>query len=471
MSIYAIVLAVWCVVQVGVGIWIARRVRGSADFFVAGRTLPASAIFATFLAANIGAGSTVGATSYAYTNGLAAWWWNGSAGIGTLILAFWVGPRLWRIAREHNLYTVGDYLAFRYSEGVRSLTAAFIWIGSFWILAGQLIGASVVLEAVFGWPTWFGGLAAILIVTLYFGTGGLLSSSWVNRVQIVVIVAGLLAAALIGVSLAGGWDAVALANPDRLNFWRGERPDMGWPLLFLLAPSFFLSPGLVQRAFAARDESHLRRGIAISGLVLMAFATVPVLLGMAARVHFPGLEDAQQALPLMLSSGVPVWIGAFALAAVFAAEISSADAVLFMLSTSGARDIYKRFINRHATDAQLLTAVRVIAVAAAAIGYVLIFVVGTVIGALQVFYSVMVVSLLVPILATLLMKRPPVSAAYASVIAGIAALFAVSWMTGGRGYGWAQPVFVASLVSAAAFGLASLGLAGRSGNAGGPARI
>lgn len=456
MSIYALAIAVWCLAQVAVGIWIARRVRTSADFFVAGRNLPASAIFATFLAANIGAGSTVGATGYAYDNGLAAWWWNGSAGIGTLILAFWVGPRLWRAAREHNLYTIGDYIALRYSEGMRGLTAVLIWFGSFWILAAQLIGGAAVLHAVFGWPPWLGALASIVIVTLYFGRGGLLSSSWVNRVQVVVIVAGFLVAAILGVSAAGGWDAVTAANSERMDIWRGARPDMGWPLLFLLAPSFFLSPGLVQRAFAARDERHLRRGIALSGVALMLFAALPVMIGMAAHAYLPPLENSQTALPEMLRTGVPPWIGAFALAAVFAAEMSSADAVLFMLSTSGSRDLYKRFVNREATDAQQLTAVRVIAVAAAVVGYALTLVMGTVVGALQVFYAVMVVSLFVPILATLVMKRPSTPAAYASVVAGIATLFAVSWMTGGRGYGWVTPVLIALIVSSAAFIAATL---------------
>ena len=456
MSIYALVIAAWCLAQAVLGIWISRRVRTSSDFFVAGRNLSSSSIFATFLAANIGAGSTVAATGYAYEHGLAAWWWNGSAGLGTLVLAFWVGPRLWRTARDHNLYTVGDYLAFRYSEGLRGLTALFIWIGSFWILAAQLIGAAAVLYAVFGWPAWLGGLVATAIVTIYFSAGGLLGASWINRVQLVVIVTGFLLAALLAVSAAGGWDAVVAANGERMNFWQGRTPNMGWPLLLLLGPSFFLSPGLVQRAFAARDASHLRRGIAMSGVALMAFAALPVMLGMAARAHLPPLEQAQLALPEMLRTGVPPWVGAFALAAVFAAEISSADAVLFMLSTSGARDLYARFVKPRATDAEQLTIVRIIAVVAAIIGYVLIFLVGTVGGALQIFYSVMVVSLLVPILATLLMKRPSTLAAYASVVAGIATLFVVGWMTGGRGYGWATPVFIALLVSAAAFGLATL---------------
>ena len=50
----------------GLGLWIGRHVRASGDFFVAGRSLRSALIFATFLAGNIGAGSTVGAAGLAY---------------------------------------------------------------------------------------------------------------------------------------------------------------------------------------------------------------------------------------------------------------------------------------------------------------------------------------------------------------------------------------------------------------------
>ena len=41
-----------------------------------------------------------------------------------------------------------------------------------------------------------------------------------------------------------------------------------------------------------------------------------------------------------MSGALPPAVGALALAAVFSAEISTADAVLFMLATSGSRDLY-----------------------------------------------------------------------------------------------------------------------------------
>ena len=108
MNLELIVLVVYSAMLIGLGLWIGRRVESSGGFFVANRKLGAVLIFSTVLAANIGAGSTVGAAGLGYRDGLAAWWWVGSAAVGTLILALWIGPRIWRIAAEHGLYTMGD---------------------------------------------------------------------------------------------------------------------------------------------------------------------------------------------------------------------------------------------------------------------------------------------------------------------------------------------------------------------------
>src|SRR6188768_4554370 len=139
MSRLTLVLA-YAAGQVLLGLWISRRLRGTKDFFVAGRSLGPGLLFSTMLAANIGAGSTVGATGLAYTDGWAAWWWNGSAGIGSLVLAFWIGPRVWREASEHGFLSVGDFLEHHFGRGVRGLAALSIWLGSFVILCGQLRG-------------------------------------------------------------------------------------------------------------------------------------------------------------------------------------------------------------------------------------------------------------------------------------------------------------------------------------------
>ena len=139
MNVHLALLIVYSAGLIAVGLWVARLVRGPGDFFVAGRQLSAPLLFATVLASNIGAGSTVGAAGLAYTDGIATWWWNGAAAIGSIFLAFWIGPRIWKIAADHNFYTAGDYLEFRYSPLVRGLLATLIWLGTLSILVYLLL--------------------------------------------------------------------------------------------------------------------------------------------------------------------------------------------------------------------------------------------------------------------------------------------------------------------------------------------
>ena len=61
-----LLLLVYAVLMVGAGVYVTRRVRTSGVFFVASRALPGSMVFVTMLAANIGAGSTVGAAGLAF---------------------------------------------------------------------------------------------------------------------------------------------------------------------------------------------------------------------------------------------------------------------------------------------------------------------------------------------------------------------------------------------------------------------
>ena len=98
MNTYLIVLLLYSIFLMALGFVMSRRVKNSSDFLVAGRSLGPGRLFATFLAANIGAGSTVGATGLGYRLGMSAWWWVGSAAIGTFLLSQFLGPKLWRIA-------------------------------------------------------------------------------------------------------------------------------------------------------------------------------------------------------------------------------------------------------------------------------------------------------------------------------------------------------------------------------------
>ena len=301
MSPHLAILLLYAALLMAVGLWVGRRVHGSSDFFVAGRRLGPGLIFATLLAANLGAGTTVNAAGLAYRDGLSAWWWVGSAGLGSLVLAFWVGPRLRQIAAARDLHTVGDFLEHRYGREARAVIASLLWVGSLGILAGQLIAMGFVLNAVTGLDRWVGSVIGGIVVAVYFTAGGLLTSVWVNAVQLVVLLLGFIVAVPMILTSAGGLTQVFEGTREISGFWSVWRNgESGWFYLAMLGPSFILSPGILQRVYAARDDRAVRLGVGVNGLALLVFAVVFTLLGMIARMLVPDLPDQNLALPTLL---------------------------------------------------------------------------------------------------------------------------------------------------------------------------
>lgn len=453
MTLYLGLLLAYSAGLIGMGLWLGRKVDSAGAFFVADRRLGALPVFATVLAANIGAGSTMGAAGLGYRDGLSSWWWVGSAGIGTLGLAFWVGPRIWRVATQNGLYTVGDYLELRYGRSVRAIIAALLWVGTPAILAGQLIAMSDILEVVAGTPPWAGALAGGVVITIYFTAGGLLTSAWVNLVQLVVILVGFAVAVPWALGAVGGWGAVVAAAPptgDYLNFWQGGQS--GWMYLALLAPAFVISPGLLQKAYGAIDERAIRVGLGAAGVALLVFAIAPPVLGMIARVLDPTLLNPEHALPTVFVLGLPVALGALALAAVLSAEMSSADAILFMLATSLSKDLYKRFLRPDADEAEVLRVARRAALAGGVIGIGLALVLPSVIAALSIFYALVGVSLFVPVAVGLYTRRPGVPEAMAAIVGGVAVLVALRLGLPDGGHALLDPTLIGLAVSGVLFG-------------------
>ncbi len=461
MSLHLALVIAYAMAITALGLWTARYVRTSGDFFVAGRGLGPGLVFSSMLAANVGAGATVGAAGLAYNEGVSAWWWSGSAGLGSLVLAFWAGPRLWRLAHAHGFYTVGDFLELRYGPSVRGVIATLIALISLVILAAQLIAGAAIVNVITGAPRWVGAIVGGAVMTIYFAAGGLLGTAWVNTLQLVVMLVGFIAALPFVLGAAGGVTGITAAVPPWFtDITYSSGPGSGWTLLALTGPAFVISPGLIQKAYGAASERALRLGVALNAVVLMVFAFIPVLFGMSARAALPGITDPNLVLPTLFIEILPAWLGALALAAVFSTAVDTCDGILFMLSTSLSQDVYRRHVNRAATDAQLLRVARLIAVAGGIAGVILSIYLSSVIGALRVFYSVLGVSLFVPVLGGLVSRRAGVPEALVAIAAGIVTLAVVglAW----RPYAWVDPTLTGITASALAFALV-LGVRGRSG--------
>lgn len=315
MSLYLGALLFYSVFLMALGVYISRRVRNSSDFLVAGRSLGPGRLFATFLAANIGAGSTVGATGLGYRFGMSAWWWVGSASIGTFLLSQFLGPRIWRIAKEHNLATLQDFLEFRFNKTVKGIISVLFWCGSMAILAAQLIAMSWILNTVAGIPKWAGCAIGGFVAIVYCTAGGLMSSAFVNMFELAVTMTGLLLAVPFALHALGGWSHVhalvlaqrgAATAPMFSVVGAGSKQVLAW--VAILLPSFMISPGLVQKLYGARDVKAVRIGVGINSLGQAVFAFVPPVLGLCAVAALPHLANPELALPAAMKFLLPKWL-------------------------------------------------------------------------------------------------------------------------------------------------------------------
>jgi SSS family solute:Na+ symporter len=448
MNLYLIALLLYSVFLMALGIVMSLRVKNSADFLVAGRSLGTGRLFATFLAANIGAGSTVGATGLGYRLGMSAWWWVGSACIGTFLLSQFLGPRIWKIAKEHGLATLQDYLEFRYSRAVKAVISVLFWFGALAILAGQLIAISRILNTIAEIPKWEGCLIGGVVAIVYCTAGGMMSSSFVNMFELAVTMSGLLLAVPFALHALGGWSHVhelVLANTGSAEKTSalfsvtgvGAKQVLAW--IAILVPSFMVSPGLIQKVYGARDVKTVRRGVSLNSLGQAIFAFVPPLLGLCAFAAMPHLADAELALPAVMKTLLPPWLGVWTLASIFSAELSATDAILFMLSTSLAVDLYKTFLNPGVSQPKLLWVSRLASIGAGVLGVLLAIVLPSIIAAVQIFYGLIAVVLFVPVLAGLYSRRILSSAALTSIFAALAATLATIRLTHGAGVGILSP--------------------------------
>ncbi len=429
MNAYLIGILTYSGLLMMIGVYMGRRVRSASDFLVAGRRLGTGLIFTTFLAANLGAGSTVGATGLGFRFGLSAWWWVGSASIGTLALATLLGPKLWEIAKRNALHTMGDFLEWRYGKAVKGVISGLLWLGTLAILAGQLIAISWILNVVLGLPKWAGFAVGGLVAIVYYSAGGLLASAFVNIVELAVTMSGLLLAVPFALHTVGGWTHLAgQINAQRLSAGPtpstqlfsvtgvGARQILAY--LAILAPSFMVSPGLVQKLYGARTRESVRLGVGLNSLAQAGFAIVPAILGLCALAAYPHLSNPELALPMVMTKLLPRWMGIWALASTFSAELSATDAILFMLSTSLAVDLYKTFLNPQVSDRRLLLASRATAVVAGVAGILIAELLSSIVAAVSIFYGLLAVSLFVPVIAGLYWKRVTSRAVLAAVRIG-----------------------------------------------------
>jgi SSS family solute:Na+ symporter len=126
-----------------------------------------------------------------------------------------------------------------------------------------------------------------------------------------------------------------------------------------------------------------------------------------------------------------------------------------MLATSLSQDLYKRFLNPAANDAQLLRVARGASVAGGLLGVGLAMVSESITTVLSIFYTLLVVSLFVPVIAGLYMRRSRAIDALAAIAGGVASMLAAQLWNGGGSIGAFTPAMIGLAAALAAFAIVS----------------
>ncbi|MCS7311962.1 MAG: sodium:solute symporter family protein [Acidobacteria bacterium] len=411
-----------------------RKVRSLDDYLLAGRQHGLWITAGSLAATAIGAGSTIGAAGVAYYVGLSAGWYLWSAGVGLVLLGLTLGP----VLRQRAVYTVPEFIAWRYGPIAGRLATVLALVGLVLFLGAQLLALGTVAAQMMGLPVRAGIAIAGLVVVVYAVRGGIWAIHWTDNLQLAWIVLGLLVLAVVGLRSVGGLEALE-GPPAARGFealgpvWLNpstRRPVSGWDVLALGSTVFawvimsttwhVTMQSTVQRVLATRDPATARQACGVAALVLVPLGALVALAGMTARRLYPGLEptgaiEQMRALPALVEGLLDPFLGGIVLAALTAVVMSTCDSALLGATTVVVRDLWVRWgtdDTRQVTGSRRVTAV----LGGVAIGCALVL--PGLVRTLEMVAAVYCVSLFVPMLLGVYWRRATPGGAIASMVTG-----------------------------------------------------
>ena len=354
-ALYIVVLVAIAAALLAVAVYRAIGVKTKADYLVAGRSLPAVVLVLTLLTSWIGAGSLFAGAENAYKNGFAALWQPAGGWLG-LLLIYFIAPR----ARKFAQFTLPDLLEARYNQGARVLGTIAILFAYVAITSYQFKGGGNVLHLIFpGTVTPELGtyiIAAFVIITT--ALAGMSSVAYMDvAIGSLVTVICIIATPMLFLK-AGGWSGLHAALPEshfevlgNLTFIRAME---------FLVPTLLLMLGnqvMYQKFFSAKSEKDARFSVVgwILGTLLLETLIVAIAV-FGSALYKTGEVAAQpyEIIPYTARHGLPAFMGALLLGAVFAKVISTASNYLFSPASNLVEDVFVRYMAPGASNKRVL---------------------------------------------------------------------------------------------------------------------
>jgi len=453
--IYAIVLGVVVAILCGVTIAKTLSVRSGEDFLVAGRKLPWPVLVFTLLSSWIGAGSLLGGGENAYKNGFVALWQPAGGWLGLIVIALIAGR-----ARRFAQFTVPDLLEARYNATARVMATIAIVVSYTVIVSYQFKGGGDILHLIFPELARTTGMYIIAAFVIVFtAAAGMASIAYLDLVigaSVTVILA--IAVPLI-LRDAGGWTEVRRVLPPSHFTVLGD-VGLSAALGFMIPTMLLLvgNQGMYQKFFSARSEKDARYAVFgwIFGTIFVETVLMMVAVIGSSKFH---TEAPREIIPLTARKGLPVLLGAILMGGVFAKVISTANNYLFSPATNLIHDVYARFINRKASEKQMLIVSRVLVVALGLFALLQATQFESVLKASLYAYTIYGAAVTPVVLAVFFWKRATTAGAITSIVLGT--VITIAWNLAQARWGFQKdidavyPALAASVVSLIVVSLAT----------------
>lgn len=371
------IIAAYLLVVVAIAVVASRRVRGTSDFFLAGRSMRWPFVGASMFATNISAEQFVGQAGLAFVVGLAV----ANYQLAGVLAFVAMGAVFLPVYMRLGLYTTPEFLERRYGpESRRFFSLLTLVTIAFAGIPGSLYAGGRVMEVLFGFESIVPG---VLILALAAGpyamVGGLRAVILTDFVQCLLLVVGGVVMLWIGLGHLGGWgvfearmqELQGAGDWDMLSLVQPlDHPNVPWSGVVLGLTIHALAFGatshvMMQRALAARSVHEARMGGLLAGLLKVVAVFIILIPGLMGYVMAQGpqplleVSSPDQLYPAMVQTLLPTGLVGLVLAGLIAALMSSLDSEICAASGLFAMDWYQPY-RPEATQQRLVWAGRIL---------------------------------------------------------------------------------------------------------------
>lgn len=368
-AVVAVVMVLYLSVLLVIAWLASRRTHGGEDFHLAGRSLGAWTAGISSTASSESGWVTLGAVGMTFSHGISGLWFAPGCLLGYLVNVYLVAPRLRELSAEQGSITLTDVFTRRWGDPGHVLrwTATLIVLAAMMVyVAAQMTAAGKAFSTTLGLDDGGGGyrlgvVIGAVVITVVTLLGGFRAVAWTDLFQGLLVAIALIALPLYAIVTVGGFGALfarlGAIDPALLDATGGRMGPVLWGFVvgqLGIGLGYPGMPHVVTRYMAARNAHEIRRLRAIAiGWGLAVFYGAG-LVGLAARVLLPALEDGERALMALALQLTHPLIAGLLLAAVLSAILSTVSSQLLVAASAVSYDLVEEAFGRASDDRRSL---------------------------------------------------------------------------------------------------------------------